>query len=180
MASLHLAGGVGPGRCRNSGNCLGEDNLTAGKYPARRVNPWGWVLVAYFAALAIIGYWPTPVDEPVWEALEAFFDWAHQQGAPRWFGYKLLEAGANVLLFIPVGALCVATFRRNTWFQNVAIGVMVSASMELGQFLFLSRRDPSPRDLVTNATGTVIGIFLVYAMAWWLRRRQAQRDQAAH
>ncbi|WP_458111762.1 VanZ family protein [Arthrobacter sp. R1-13] len=180
MASLHLAGVIGRGRCGNGGSSPSEDNLTAGKYPARRVNHWGWVLVAYFAALAIIGYWPTPVDEPARDALEDFFEWLHQSGAPRWLSYQLLEAGANVLLFIPVGALCVAAFRRNRWFQNVAIGVMVSASMELGQFLFLDRRDPSPQDLVTNTTGTVTGIFLVYALTWWLKRRQAQRYQAAH
>jgi VanZ family protein len=172
-----MAGVVGPGRRSNRSAGYSEDQLTGGKYPARKAVPWGWVLVAYFAALAIIGYWPTPVDEPAWEALDAFFSWLHRQGAPHWIGYKLLEAGANVLLFIPVGALCVATFRRNSWLQNVAIGVMVSASMELGQFLFLSRRDPSPRDLLTNTTGTVIGISLVYALIWWIKRGQAQRDQ---
>ena len=178
MASLLMAGAVGPGSCGNSSGGYSEDQLTGGRYTALRTIPWGWVLVTYFAALAIIGYWPTPVDEPAWEALDAFFSWLHHQGAPRWINYKLLEAGANVLLFVPVGALCVATFRRNTWLQNVAIGLMVSASMELGQFLFLTRRDASSRDLITNTTGTVIGVFLAYALVWWLKRRQAQRGQA--
>lgn len=147
------------------------------KNPAGRVIPWGWILIAYFATLAVIGYWPTPVDEPASDALDALFSWLHQHGAPRWFNHRLLEAGANVLLFVPVGALCVAAFPRNTWLQNAAIGVMVSASMELGQFLFLDRRAPSSRDLLTNTTGTVAGIVLVYILIWWFKRRQAQRSQ---
>lgn len=179
MASLHLARFAGFGRRRNSSRSPSEDNLSAGENPARKANPWGWILAAYFVALAAIGYWPTPVDEPAWEVLETFFNWAHRHGAPHWFGYKLLEAGANVLLFIPVGALCVAAFRRNSWLQNAAIGVLVSASMELGQFLFLDRRDPSSRDLLTNAIGTVTGIVLAYALTWWFKRRQAQRSMRA-
>lgn len=169
---------VGFSRCGNSSGSLSEGNLSAGEYPAGKAIPWGWILITYFAVLAIIGYWPTPVDEPASDALNALFRWLHRHGAPRWVNYKLLEAGANVLLFVPVGALCVAAFPRNTWLQNAAIGVMASASMELGQFLFLERRDPSSRDLLTNTTGTVAGIVLVYALTRWHKRRQAQRDQA--
>lgn len=178
MASLRLARFAGFGGSRNRSSGYSEDHLTAVKKPAQRAIPWGWILVTYFAVLAVIGYWPTPVDEPASDALNALFAWLHQHGAPRWFNYKLLEAGANVLLFVPVGALCVAAFPRNTWLQNAAIGVMASAAMELGQFLFLDRRDPSSRDLLTNTTGTVTGIVLAYALTWWLKRRQAQRELA--
>jgi VanZ family protein len=177
VASLPVAGFVGSGRCRNSSGGHSEDNLSAREYPAGRSVPWGWILATYFAGLAVIGYWPTPVDEPASDALDVLFRWLHRRGAPDWFNYKLLEAGANVLLFVPVGALSVAAFPRNTWLQNAAIGVMVSASMELGQFLFLERRYPSSRDLLTNTTGTVAGIVLVYTLIWWLKRRQAQRSR---
>lgn len=178
MASLHMARFAGFGRCWNSSSGHSEDHLTAAKDSAQREIPWGWILATYFAALAVIGYWPTPVDEPASDALNAVFRWLHQHGVPRWFNYKLLEAGANVLLFVPVGALCVATFPRNTWLQNAAIGVMASAALELGQFLFLDRRDPSSRDLLTNTIGTVTGIVLVSALTWWVKRRQAQRELA--
>jgi hypothetical protein len=133
VASLCADRTVGSCIRGNGASCPSEDQLKAEKDLTRRAIPWGWLLCAYFLGLAVVGYWPTPVDEPARDTLAVFIDWLHRYGAPQWFSYKWLEAGANVLLFVPMGALCVASFPLNTWLQNVAIGVMVSASMELGQ-----------------------------------------------
>jgi glycopeptide antibiotics resistance protein len=131
--------------------------------------------VAYFGVLALIGFWPSPVDETAQDLLSTVLFWLHSHGIPGWFNYWFVEASANFLLFIPVGILAVMVFPRNKWWQDALIGVTASGVMELGQFLFLDRRVSSPKDLVTNTAGTLVGILLAYALKKRLKKQQAQR-----
>jgi glycopeptide antibiotics resistance protein len=75
-----------------------------------------------------------------------------------------VEAAANVVLFVPVGTAATLAFPGKRWWQNAALGFMVSGCMKLGQQLFLSSRVASPLDLVTNTAGCVIGIVLAQAV----------------
>jgi VanZ family protein len=166
---------VPPGHCGSGNSSLshGRDGLNLRTVQGNSRH-WRTVLAAYFLILAAIGFWPTPVDRPVQGDLFATLFWLHAHGVPTWFGYKFVEASANVLLFIPVGALAALSFPRNRWWQNAAIGVLASACMELGQSLFLDQRDPSPQDLVTNVSGTILGILSAHAILNF-KKRQAQR-----
>lgn len=75
------------------------------------------------------------------------------------------EAVANVLLFLPLGALG-ALLTRARW----AVGglVLVSIAIELVQLL-LPARTPSARDIALNATGAAVGAAVVVAVRYCMR-----------
>ncbi|PTT65287.1 VanZ family protein [Arthrobacter sp. HMWF013] len=122
--------------------------------------------------LALVAYWPSPVDQPVQGQLATLLKFVHTRGVPGWVNYEFVEASANVTLFIPLGAVTSLAFADKRWWQIGAFGLAASGLMELGQLLFLHSRLASPLDLVTNTGGAVIGALLA-AMA--LKRLRARR-----
>jgi VanZ family protein len=78
---------------------------------------------------------------------------------------SVAEAVANVLLFLPLGALGVLLTRAR-W----AVGglVLVSIAIELVQLL-LPARTPSARDVALNATGAAVGAAVVLAIRYCMR-----------
>lgn len=123
--------------------------------------PWRRVLTVYIAVLAIVGFWPTPVDKPLHGFLEAALKYLHSHGVPGWFNYHLIEASANVAMFIPFGILIAMALPAKAWWQLASLGLMTSTCMELGQLLFIAARFASLTDVVTNTLGTVIGSCIV-------------------
>jgi glycopeptide antibiotics resistance protein len=131
---------------------------------------WRRVLAAMLVPLALIAFWPSPVDEPVQGALASLLKFLHAHGIPKWANYQFVEASANVALFIPFGAVAALAFTEKRWWKIGSFGLMVSGVIELGQLLFLHNRFASPLDLVTNTGGAVIGALLA---------RQALKDLRA-
>lgn len=125
-------------------------------------NPRGWqlILVALAVPLALIAFWPTPVDQAASRQFAAILTLLHCHGVPTWFNYKFVEAAANVVIFLPVGFVAALGFPSKRWWQIGAFGLLVSGSIELGQLLFLHDRFASPSDIMTNTTGAVIGALL--------------------
>ncbi|MGY1771894.1 VanZ family protein [Blastococcus sp. SYSU D00813] len=82
-----------------------------------------------------------------------------------------IEAGANVLLFVPVGFLLCAAFPavRRVWLW--ALCAAASASIELYQYAFPGR-DASLRDLVMNSLGAALGVALEWAVTKVRARRR--------
>lgn len=137
---------------------------------------WRLILAVMLVSLAIIAFWPSPVDQPIQGQLVSVLRFLHGQGVPVWFNYKFLEVSTNVALFIPIGFVSSLAFPKKLWWQIGAFGLLISGCMELGQLLFLHNRFASPSDLVTNASGTVIGALLALAA---LKKVQARRLSAA-
>lgn len=117
--------------------------------------------VAYGAALLLIAFWPTPVDRSMGPALARTIDWLHAHGISGSIGYKQIEFGANVALFVPFGYLAGAWVRR--FWAVVALGFGSSCLIELGQGMLLSARYSSVWDIVANTLGTALGaaVFLL-------------------
>lgn len=128
------------------------------------------------APLALVAFWPSPIDKPVQDELAGFLFLIHALGIPSWVNYSFIEAIANVALFVPLGADASLAFPRKRLWQLGAFGLVVSGCMELGQQLFLHDRFASPLDLVTNTAGCVIGALAARAGFLELKRRQAQRQ----
>lgn len=147
---------------------LPEDPLT------HMPNPrfWRWVLAVMFIPLALIAFWPSPVDQPVQGQLTEGLIFLHAHGIPAWFNYGFVEAAANVLLFVPLGVVASLAFVDKRWWQIGVFGFLVSSCIELGQFLFLHNRFASLQDVVTNTSGAVIGALLA---VYTLKRLQARR-----
>jgi glycopeptide antibiotics resistance protein len=133
---------------------------------------WRMILAAMLVPLAVIAFWPSPIDEPVQSELASILSFLHKHGIPRWFNYKFVEAAANVVLFIPLGIVASLAFPQRRWWQVGAFGLIVSGCMELGQLLFLNSRFASLQDIVTNTGGAVIGALLAIAALKELRARR--------
>ncbi|WP_436066134.1 VanZ family protein [Arthrobacter sp. LjRoot14] len=134
------------------------------------------MLAAMLVPLALVAFWPSPVDKPVQGELAGFVFLIHVLGIPRWVNYSLIDATANVVLFVPVGLVASQAFPNRGIWQLGAFGLMVSGCMELGQQLFLHDRFASPLDLVTNTAGCVIGALAARVGVRELKRRQAHRQ----
>ena len=137
---------------------------------------WRLVLIAMLVPLALIAFWPSPVDQPLQGQLADVLKFLHRHGIPEWFNYRFVEASANVALFVPLGAVSSLAFPSWPWWKIGAFGLLISGCMELGQLLFLHNRFPSPLDLVTNTSGAVIGALLAAAA---LKQLQARHLPAA-
>ncbi|WP_189013978.1 VanZ family protein [Paenarthrobacter histidinolovorans] len=120
--------------------------------------PWRIASVFYLLSLAVIGFWPTPVDKPINGALTSALKYLHRLGVPGWFDYRFVEASANVAMFIPFGALLAMALPTQTWWKLASSGLLASICIELGQLLFTTARVPSLGDVVTNTLGAMIGI----------------------
>lgn len=131
--------------------------------------PWRVALVAYLGSLGVIGFWPTPVDQPIQGTLASVLNFLHRHGVPPWFDYHVVESSANVAMFIPLGIFAAMALPTRAWWVIAGLGIMVSTCMELGQLLFITARFSSVVDVVMNTLGTVIGIAAVRLMAWTRR-----------
>lgn len=130
--------------------------------------------IIYFLALAGILFWPSPVDRPIDSALTHVIEWLHAHGLPQWFvGYRKIEFGANILLFVPFGIILTLRLPRRLWFFSVVIAAAVSGAVELAQAVFLSARVPALSDIIANTSGAFIGALLVL-FVWAVRRRRTR------
>lgn len=131
--------------------------------------------VVYFAALAGILFWPSPVDKPIGSEVWQIIAWLHNFGIPTWLvGYKQIEFAANILLFVPFGIVLTLRLHRTWWWLVVPMAAVASGAVELAQGLFLPQRFPSLSDTAANTAGAFIGALLVL-FVWSLRRRRALR-----
>ena len=133
--------------------------------------PWRIALVAYLGSLGVIGFWPTPVDQPIQGTLATVLNFLHRHGVPRWLDYHVVESSANVGMFIPLGIFAAMAFPTRAWWVLTGLGILVSTCMELGQLLFITARFSSVVDVVMNTLGTVIGVAAMQLLA---RRRRTK------
>jgi len=168
-------GGLRPGNSRNRPSADGLGPFLKHLHNHRL---WQLILAAMVVPLALIAFWPTPVDQPVSGQLSTVLNFLHHHGIPRWFNYDFVEKSANVGLFLPVGFVAALAFPNKRWWQIGAFGMLMSACIELGQFLFLHSRFASPSDVMTNTSGAVIGA-LVALLATKKGRPAAFRQRAS-
>ncbi|MGZ0711733.1 VanZ family protein (plasmid) [Coraliomargarita sp. W4R53] len=116
-------------------------------------DPRVW-LSAYALALALIVFWPTPVDRNAAGLLQAI------SAAIPWLSYSVIEFTANIVLFVPLGALGAMLLPRRPVLV-IAIALGVTVIIESVQALLLAQRTPSGLDIVANTFGAVVGLAIV-------------------
>ncbi|MCI1749653.1 MAG: VanZ family protein [Acidipropionibacterium sp.] len=85
------------------------------------------------------------------------------------FSIPPVEFAANIVMFLPVGA--VARWWRPSVWRNVLVGLVCTVIIESVQGLFLPHRVADIRDIVANTSGALIGSVVCWAIAGTLRRR---------
>lgn len=141
------------------------DASTARTARDRRVAAWS--LAVYGIVLALIAFWPVPVDRGAESLLR------DMTRAIPVLSHGVIEFCANVLLFAPLGVLLALTLRRRAWVMPIAL--IVTVAIEAGQALFLAERTPSLGDVVANLSGAGLGIAFVLVARRRRRPRAATR-----
>ena len=139
------------------------------------------VAILYAIVLLLIAFWPTPVDRPASDFIDRVVGWFARHGLDV-VTYGVIEAGANVLLFIPAGLLLVVLLGLPWWWLSILGGVAASVVIELGQYLFLDERFATSNDIYANTIGTVIGTLIgviALLIARWADAIRHRRAQAA-
>jgi len=124
-----------------------------------------WLLLAsaaYALALVLIGLWRTPVDQNVAVTSLAPVVWlrrlldldVHQS-------YVLVEALANVALFVPLGVLVLLWRPGWGWLASTAVALGATVAIEVLQQALRPERFASIDDVVANTAGGAIGGLLV-------------------
>lgn len=129
----------------------------------RQPDRWRIVFAALLGILALVAFWPDPVDQPVQGQLGMVLGFLHSKGIPSWVDYAFVESAANVVLFIPVGYVYSIAYPASPWWQVGALGLLISGCIEFGQLVFLDNRFSSPSDLAMNSVGALLGAFAAAA-----------------
>ncbi|MFF2843303.1 VanZ family protein [Paenarthrobacter sp. NPDC057981] len=122
---------------------------------------WRLGLITYLLCIAVVGFWPVPVDQPVQGTLRSLLRYLYSYGWPTWISYALLEAAANVAMFVPFGVITAKALPDRPGWSLSFLGLLTSVCMEAGQLFFLSARFPSLLDVAANSLGFVVGLALV-------------------
>lgn len=121
-------------------------------------------------SLAFIGLWATPVDRGVPVTDLPPVAWAADLlGLSDARAYTLTETAANVVLFVPLGALVMSFFRHWRWWHAALVATAFSVLIELAQEVWRPERFADVSDVVANTAGGAIGALLVVA---WRRVRR--------
>jgi glycopeptide antibiotics resistance protein len=135
------------------------------------------VTVLYIVGLAIVAFWPVPVDREFSDALDVLISQLQSDGL-SFLSYGTIEIAANVLLFIPLGVLLALLFRPGARWLAFAVCVAVSAFIEFAQAVLLPARFATASDLLANVAGAAIGVLIV-AIVTAVRSGRRREPRAA-
>ena len=122
------------------------------------------LLGTYVATLAYIAFWPTPVDRPLAGFLKDVLATLQTYEITAGIRYSHVEGAANIVLFVPLGLLVAQFFPPRRFWIAAVTGLMTSATIEAVQFLLLSQRQASLRDITNNTLGALLGAFLALSV----------------
>jgi glycopeptide antibiotics resistance protein len=130
----------------------------------------------YLLGVARMTLWPDFASPDQLDALRSLVAWLTGHGLP--VTYDGVEAAANVVMFVPFGALGGLLVSRRHRGAVLAVGCTTSAAIETSQLLFLPTRVATVQDVVLNTAGTAVGLLgLVVVVAARRTRPDATRVQ---
>lgn len=145
----------------------GEEPLLPPSRSVREHAAWLSIgATVYTIALALIAFWPQPVDSGAGPLLRWITDHVPLMT------YERIEFGSNILLFVPGGAGLALLLPRMRYLV-VPIALVASVAIESVQAVLLTDRTPSIQDVIANVTGACVG--LVGAVIFQQMRRRRGR-----
>ena len=136
------------------------------------------LLLGYLVLLITASLWPTPVDGGgfIWTITSEVLKFCRNIEWLNWLQYNQLEALANVLFYVPLGAFLIVLLPKVKFWYLLAIPGLVSAVMELAQRLALPARYSTLDDVYHNALGGLIGVIIsvcIRQLKKWLSSRRS-------
>lgn len=131
-------------------------------------------LAVVLIVILAITFWPTRVDAPFDRGLERVLAAGHGIGLPGFVDYDFLQNAANVVLFVPLGALVASVLMPTLWWCAGVLGLSLSLVVEGSQAVFLPDRVASAGDLAANTGGALLGAAVVAAVRAVRSRRGAR------
>lgn len=123
-----------------------------------KIGPAIWMSAGYAMLLLAIAYWPAPVQAVFSDGVSRLIVGIDDlTGIPALVVFDVIEIGANVLLFVPVGIIAGLAFGSGRTWLAVPVAIAVSVCLELGQSWFLDERTGSALDVVANTLGAAAG-----------------------
>jgi glycopeptide antibiotics resistance protein len=119
-------------------------------------------LAVYLFALALIAFWPVPVDGAAKGTLDIITAWCATHGLGI-ITYAHIESTANVLLFVPLGMLLTLLLRPSRFWMPPLICFAASVFIELSQGALLAHRFASLGDVIANTIGGLVGTAIALA-----------------
>lgn len=121
-----------------------------------------FALSSYLILLVATSLWPKPVDGQGLLAIitSDLLKFASTVSWLEWIQYNQLEAIANVLLYLPLGAFLVLFWPKARAWALSLIPILVSLLAEGTQRMFLPDRYATLNDVFYNALGGVLGIVI--------------------
>lgn len=108
-------------------------------------------LALYGVLLALIAFWPSPVDRDAKGLITALLSvWPVMS-------YNTLEFVANIAMFVPLGLLLPRLIGRDL---VVPAALVISTFIEVVQGLALTQRVFSVSDIVANSAGAALGLLI--------------------
>ncbi|WP_309127636.1 VanZ family protein [Microbacterium sp.] len=117
----------------------------------RRTSTW---VAVYSIVLALIAFWPQPVDAGAGRFLRWLFD------TVPLLTYERLEFGSNIVLFAPFG-IGLALLMRELRYLIMPLALLSSLTIESVQAVLIAERTPSVLDIVANVSGACFGLVVV-------------------
>jgi hypothetical protein len=135
------------------------------------------LLIAFGVIVTVITLWPGPPDPDGQRALREFLLRAHTHGLPTWITFGRIEFAANIVMFVPIGLFGALVMVRHRWLV-VPIAVAASIAIEVFQSARLAERVGTPRDVIANGLGALVGYLIALLALRVAGRRARQRDAA--
>lgn len=137
----------------------------------------GSALAAYVVAVVAVVTWPMPVDSGFEGGVAKALARLHEWGLPSAIDYFVVEALANVAMFIPLGLLLTLLLPlRFSWLPVLGLAAL-STSIEIFQGLFLPSRFAMVQDIVMNTMGGAIGTLLGVIVLLRVRRSRSDGER---
>jgi hypothetical protein len=143
----------------------------------------GWLLVLGGLVVFVVTFWPTPIDAGFADALRGWLTELQTSGGPEFLRYGVIEFGANIAMFVPLGFVLAVLLRPGRRWLSPVMCLVLSLGIELGQGILRSGRLADVTDVLGNTLGATLGaglLTLILAVARVRAERRARRVPAVH
>ena len=128
------------------------------------------VTIMYLGLVGWVTLGPQPLDESGRNLVYRLTMLLSRYELTDWITYDVIEFGANIAMFVPIGTLFLLLAGRRKWWLALGLGVVLTVAIELTQRL-LPERFSDPRDILANSLGSLIGLLATLVLTAPAARR---------